>query len=125
MRHNRDDGYRWTHPEEVPLVAGLNLHSRRTLLTVAAAVAVGATAFASVPALASTSRGRGPEPVRSGSSYLALGDSVSFGYREPANLPTPNYTKASNFVGFPEDVARALGLRVANASCPGETSGSL
>ncbi|MGI8678899.1 MAG: GDSL-type esterase/lipase family protein [Jatrophihabitans sp.] len=40
-------------------------------------------------------------------------------------MPTPDDTSASNFVGFPEDVARALGLRVTNASCPGETSGSL
>ena len=64
-------------------------------------------------------------PVVAGSSYLALGDSVSFGYREPANLPTPDYTNATNFTGYPEIVGSALGLRVANAACPGETSASL
>jgi lysophospholipase L1-like esterase len=66
-----------------------------------------------------------PPPVRSGTSYLALGDSVSFGYREAANLPAPVYTDASTFTGYPEDVAKALGLHVANAACPGETSKSL
>jgi len=57
--------------------------------------------------------------------YLALGDSVSFGYREPATLPPPNYLDASTFTGYPEDVGAALGLQVANAACPGETSTSL
>ncbi len=59
------------------------------------------------------------------SDYLALGDSVTFGYREQANLPTPDYSDAASFVGYPEDVGAALGLNVANAACPGETSTSL
>ncbi len=59
-----------------------------------------------------------------GSDYLALGDSVSFGYREPTTVPAPDYGTAANFVGFPEDVASALGLHLANAACPGETSSS-
>lgn len=54
--------------------------------------------------------------------YLALGDSVTFGYREPTTTPPPNYTDPSSFVGYPEDVASALGWEVANAACPGETS---
>jgi lysophospholipase L1-like esterase len=66
-----------------------------------------------------------PPPVRAGAGYLALGDSVTFGYREAANLPTPDYTDANNFTGYPEDVADGTGLRVANAACPGETSSSL
>lgn len=74
---------------------------------------------------ASASPGHHRRPVKAGASYLALGDSVAFGYREAANLPTPDYTKATNFTGYPEDVAAALGLRLANASCPGETSASL
>jgi len=57
--------------------------------------------------------------------YLALGDSVSFGYREPTTVPAPNYLDATTFVGYPEDVGAALGLKVANAACPGETSLSL
>ena len=67
----------------------------------------------------------GPRPVVAGSGYLALGDSVSFGYREPANLPTPDYPDASSFVGYPEVVASSLALTLANAACPGETSASL
>lgn len=59
-----------------------------------------------------------------GSDYLALGDSVTFGYREPATTPKPDYADAASFVGYPEDVAAALGLRVANAACAGETSAS-
>ncbi len=62
--------------------------------------------------------------VTPGTDYLALGDSVSFGYREPTTAPAPVYSSAANFVGFPEDVASALGLHLANASCPGETSSS-
>jgi lysophospholipase L1-like esterase len=52
--------------------------------------------------------------------YLALGDSVAFGYN-----PTLDFSKASNFVGYPEEVAKKLHLADTNASCPGETSGSL
>jgi lysophospholipase L1-like esterase len=62
--------------------------------------------------------------VTPGSDYLALGDSVSFGYRESTTVPAPDYSSATNFVGFPEDIASALGLHLANASCPGETSSS-
>ena len=63
--------------------------------------------------------------VVAGSDYLALGDSVSFGYREPDTTPAPDYEDQAQFVGYPEDVAAALGLHVANLSCPGETSASL
>ncbi|WP_375485043.1 SGNH/GDSL hydrolase family protein [uncultured Jatrophihabitans sp.] len=106
--------------------------SRRLLVAAAAVAALAASAVVAAPAFASGSHHPAHHPahhrvhpVRPGSSYLALGDSVSFGYREPANLPTPDYPDASTFVGFPENVGSALGLRVANASCPGETSGSL
>ena len=58
-------------------------------------------------------------------TYLALGDSVAFGYVPPEAVPPPNYHDASSFIGYPEDVSRALHLRVANASCPGETTASL
>jgi lysophospholipase L1-like esterase len=63
-------------------------------------------------------------PVTPGSNYLALGDSVTFGYVEPTSIPTPDYTNAANFTGFPEDVASDLGINTANAACPGETSSS-
>jgi lysophospholipase L1-like esterase len=63
-------------------------------------------------------------PVVAGSGYLALGDSVTFGYREPDTTPPPNYKVASSFVGYPEDLGAALGLHVTNPACSGETSGS-
>lgn len=87
------------------------------------------------PGAASTSRTPGAPtsgtptsfgpPVTRGSDYLALGDSVSFGYRETDTRPAPDYSDASDFTGFPELVGDALHLHVANASCPGETSASL
>ena len=67
------------------------------------------------------------KPVVAGSRYLALGDSVTFGYRESNAIPTSrnNYNKPKTFVGYPEVIQRALGLKVANLACPGETSASL
>jgi lysophospholipase L1-like esterase len=64
-------------------------------------------------------------PVTRGSGYLALGDSVSFGYMEPTVMPAPDYTKAAKLVGFPEIVASDLHLKLTNLACPGETSSSL
>src|SRR3954447_952159 len=63
--------------------------------------------------------------VTRGSTYLALGDSVTFGYQEGGVVPKPDYTHARNFTGYPELIGSALHLHVANASCPGETSASL
>jgi lysophospholipase L1-like esterase len=57
-------------------------------------------------------------------TYLALGDSVAFGYVPPQAVPAPDYFDPSSFVGYPEDVARALHVQVSNASCPGETTAS-
>src|SRR5512141_421686 len=57
--------------------------------------------------------------------YLALGDSVAFGYRPPQVTPPADYLDASNFVGYPEVLAERSGLRLTNASCPGETTASL
>src|SRR5215469_18470982 len=51
-------------------------------------------------------------------TYLALGDSVAFGYVPPQAVPAPDYFDASSFVGYPEDAAQALHLQVSNASCP-------
>jgi lysophospholipase L1-like esterase len=50
--------------------------------------------------------------------YLALGDSVTFGYNPtvPVNL--------DNYHGYPEFVSDAVHEKVANASCVGESSGS-
>jgi lysophospholipase L1-like esterase len=64
-------------------------------------------------------------PVIPGSQYLALGDSVTFGYMEPTVVPAPNYGDAASFPGYPEQLGSRLRLSVANASCPGETAASL
>ncbi len=112
---------------------------RRSLAAVAGAGAL--IAVLAVPSLASSNASVGTQtvsrttaasttasttapPVVAGSGYLALGDSVTFGYRESDTYPSPDYSEASTFVGYPEYVANALGLNVTNASCPGETSSS-
>jgi lysophospholipase L1-like esterase len=64
-------------------------------------------------------------PITKGSTYLALGDSVTFGYEESAVVPAPNYANASSFIGYPEMLGSELHLNVVNAACPGETSASL
>jgi lysophospholipase L1-like esterase len=58
-------------------------------------------------------------------TYLALGDSVAFGYVPPQAVPAPNYFDAHSFVGYPEFLAQRLQERVFNASCPGETTASM
>ena len=50
--------------------------------------------------------------------YLALGDSVAFGYSPLVDPSDPH-----NFSGYPTSAARALKENLTNASCPGETSG--
>jgi lysophospholipase L1-like esterase len=87
------------------------LHTRmRMLLTAVALVAVMATTVAAGPASAPADSAR-PQ------AYLALGDSVAFGYS-----PLVNPTDANNFIGYPDTAAAALKLTLTNASCPGETS---
>src|SRR5581483_533421 len=58
-------------------------------------------------------------------TYLALGDSVPFGYQPAAATPAPNYRDDRSFVGYPELVAQQLDERVSNAACPGETTASM
>lgn len=76
------------------------------VLALAAAAAV---ALMATPALAAESP-----------SYLALGDSVPFGF-SPFVAPSD----ADGFIGYPEDLAGLRDVGVRNAACPGETSGSL
>jgi lysophospholipase L1-like esterase len=56
-------------------------------------------------------------------TYLALGDSVPFGFDPNVTPPAP-----AKYTGYPEVVAGVLHLRQSgkevNASCPGETSGT-
>jgi lysophospholipase L1-like esterase len=89
------------------------------LAAVGAAVAALTTAGAGPVAAATT-----PAPVTQGSRYLALGDSIAFGYRESNAVQTPNYPKPATFHGYPYLVGQDLGLKVTNAACPGETAAS-
>ena len=57
--------------------------------------------------------------------YLALGDSVAFGYRPPSATPLPNYQDPASFVSYANYVAQRLALHLVNASCPGETTASM
>jgi len=52
--------------------------------------------------------------------YLALGDSVVFGFINNAGF---EYVNSANFIGFPDYASRTLRLTDFNAACPGETSG--
>jgi len=56
-----------------------------------------------------------------GHSYLALGDSVTFGFITQAGF---EYGNPENFVGFPDYGGDVLRLQTVNASCPGETTAS-
>lgn len=62
--------------------------------------------------------GGGSNREGEGQSYLALGDSVPFGYS-----PLKNPADADVFVGYPEIVAERLDLKDVNATCPGEATG--
>lgn len=56
-----------------------------------------------------------------GNDYLALGDSVTFGYIVDAGY---EYLYPTNFVGYTDYVALAGNLDLVNAGCPGETTSS-
>jgi lysophospholipase L1-like esterase len=96
--------------------------ARRRLLALTAAVlfaaviaAIGAGTVSADPVTGSDANG----------TYLALGDSVAFGYVPPDAVPAPKYRDAHSFVGYPEYLAQQLNERVSNASCPGETAASM
>jgi lysophospholipase L1-like esterase len=59
---------------------------------------------------------------RDGARGLSLGDSVVFGFITQAGHA---YVNPTNFIGYPEYDSFRLSLGIANAACPGETSGSL
>lgn len=55
--------------------------------------------------------------VEQGPTYLALGDSVAFGYSPLVDLNTTEVT------GYPEQLAADRGYDITNLACPGEASG--
>lgn len=67
--------------------------------------------------------------AESGTTYLALGDSVAFGMNPlllPPYSPSKPSPKPKDFIGYPEILAAVAPLlqNEVNASCPGETSAS-
>jgi hypothetical protein len=65
--------------------------------------------IAAVPASASSE----------GHPYLALGDSVTFGFS-----PLLDRSNASNFISYPDIVAQQLNIEAVNPACSGEATGS-
>ena len=113
-----------------PLAAPRRLALLFMIAGALAAVAVSAAAAATRAAQTSPKTIAAPAvtpntPVTRGSEYLALGDSVTFGFQEPSVVPAPNYHVASSLIGYPELVGDALHLKVTNLACPGETAASL
>jgi lysophospholipase L1-like esterase len=101
---------------------GITFTAGRRVLALTAAVLVVAVTTAVAAGAASADPVTGSD---ANGTYLALGDSVAFGYVPPAAVPAPNYLDAHSFVGYPEFLAQQLNERVSNASCPGETTASL
>jgi len=88
-----------------------SLKPRRSLAMAVIAVALALIATGGSGAVAGQQNDR---------SYLALGDSVVFGYITGDGFA---YRNASNFIGYPDYVGRDLKLDTVNASCPGEATG--
>jgi lysophospholipase L1-like esterase len=61
------------------------------------------------------------DPRGSSNPYLALGDSVAFGYIDQAGY---EYYYPTNFVGYADYTGLTLSLNPADAGCPGETTSS-
>ena len=85
------------------------------LVLLAVAGLVGGT----TPAFAASSQEESSAAAWHDRTYVALGDSVPFGF---IGSRPDLYPDADNFVGYPEMLADHLRVRLLNASCPGETT---
>ena len=97
--------------------------SRRTVRIASIVALAGATVVVPIASTASSASPRHGND-RAG-TYLALGDSVAFGYVPSNATPAPNYANQWSFVNYADYVARDYGVRVTNPSCPGETTASM
>jgi hypothetical protein len=95
---------------------------RRSLSTRTAGILIALLAAVTVVSAADPALAGGPAygTTTPGPTFLALGDSVPFGFR----LYAPAYSDPRAFVGYPEILAADLHLTLLNASCPGETTSS-
>jgi lysophospholipase L1-like esterase len=114
-------------------VGGTPATARRVLTAVLVMVCALGLLFATSGSALAKKRGHKPKKpsitphtaITKGSGYLALGDSVTFGFEEQQVVPAPNYADAASFIAYPEMLGKELHLTVANAACSGETSSSL
>ncbi len=83
-------------------------------VAIVAVLAILTTALVAVPGLHAASASQTVRPQ----NYLALGDSVAFGYSPLVDPRNPD-----NFVGYPKTVAAAVKENLVNAACSGEASG--
>ena len=81
---------------------------------------IAAMVVGGISTLALIVSGSAPAVANDDQSYLALGDSVVFGYITKAGF---EYANPHNFVGYPDYVSQALRFSTTNASCPGEATG--
>ncbi|MGO9904126.1 MAG: SGNH/GDSL hydrolase family protein [Solirubrobacteraceae bacterium] len=105
--------------------AALVLVCAAAMLAAVGGQALAKSSASKKPTAGSKSKITPTTPITKGSTYLALGDSVTFGYEESAVVPAPNYADAASFLGYPEIYGSELHMKVVNAACPAETSSSL
>jgi lysophospholipase L1-like esterase len=82
---------------------------------------IAATLAGGISTLALFVSGSAPAVADGDHTYLALGDSVVFGYITQAGFA---YGNPHNFIGYPEYVSQALRFNTTNVSCPGEATPS-
>jgi lysophospholipase L1-like esterase len=111
----------------MPLLPAARSRSAALCAAAALALVAGSSGLQSADAQPAASAGHGHSSHHHARThrYLALGDSVAFGYRPPEVTAPADYLDAGNFRGYPEVLARRTRLRVTNASCPGETTSSM
>ena len=96
-------------------------HSHKVFVVVGLAVALASGGCGGSVPSAEETVGREDQALRVLRPYLALGDSVAFGYNPVDAQNDP--TNLAAFVGYPELISLAA-IPTANAACEGETSGS-
>ena len=96
------------------------LEGRRRMFRHLGMKRIAATVVGGISTLALLVSGSAPAVANDDQPYLALGDSVVFGYITKAGF---EYANPHNFVGYPDYVSQALRFSTTNASCPGEATG--
>jgi len=92
---------------------------RRSLAVALALALLLSVGFAAVSANSAYANAGGHRNHHAQMDYLALGDSIAFGFDPRVTDPS----NPDNYIGYPTPVAEALGLKLTNAACPGVTSG--